>query len=361
MESTLHCVPADPNAAREAPTPLLFIASPEWTKGEKAGEKFKALIGYAKAQGFSSLLLDLDPPGVKEAKSLGNILSLMEEDMVKTLRNPPAEVGPMPFPPALVAYGRMCLVAEAYASSHPLSALQLVNPPLSIHRAAEWDPEMFRGAESPPEFDFEAQFPVRVVWTSDALAEQAGKQVPWYEVHRIEYQREDLADMALDRYQWKDMDQGAEDAIGWFEQEAGLTVPAGTFPPWFTDAYSFARDGSKKMPITLCETDLQERFIRGSGPGGQAINKLATNVELVHLPTGTRITCQATRSRPQNREIARRLMSQKLEYLIKKDWAFFGAGNAMYSPSVLQSKWDKARRKKRNRQKKQRRRTVNAE
>lgn len=112
------------------------------------------------------------------------------------------------------------------------------------------------------------------------------------------------------------------------------------------------------MPIVLDESDLTERFIRGSGPGGQAINKLATNVDLLHTPTGTRLTCQATRSREQNRVIARRTLSQRLEWLIKKDWAPTAPSSSRaMAPSVLQSKWDKERAKKRNKKKKQRRRT----
>ena len=139
-------------------------------------------------------------------------------------------------------------------------------------------------------------------------------------------------------------------------------VPAGTVPSWFiAGKYTFARDGSKKMPVTLNEADLAERFIRGSGPGGQAINKLSTNVELIHNPTGERVTCQATRSRAQNRDIARRLLSQRLEWLIKRDWAPApGANRANASrnlaPSVLQSRIDKERRRKANRKKKQKRR-----
>ena len=79
------------------------------------------------------------------------------------------------------------------------------------------------------------------------------------------------------------------------------------------------------MPIELDERDIRERFIRGSGPGGQAINKLSTNVELVHIPTSTRITCQLTRSRAQNRELARRQLSQRLEWLIKQNWSHVSA------------------------------------
>ncbi|KOS13473.1 rf-1 domain-containing protein [Malassezia pachydermatis] len=136
-------------------------------------------------------------------------------------------------------------------------------------------------------------------------------------------------------------------------------VEPGTVPTWFQQGrYAFARDGSKKKPIELDESDLRERFIRGSGPGGQAINKLSTNVELTHLPTGTRITCQATRSRAQNREIARRQMSQRLEWLIKKAWAPSSTKSTSraLAPSVVQSKWDKERKKKQNKRKKQKRR-----
>lgn len=151
-------------------------------------------------------------------------------------------------------------------------------------------------------------------------------------------------------------DEAPADALR--EDASPSTVPPGTLPPWFTEgAYEFAPDGSKKMPVVLDESHLTERFIRGSGPGGQAINKLATNVELIHIPTTVRITCQATRSREQNRVIARRLLSQRLEWLVKKDWARTpqSASRAL-APSVLQSKWDKERRKKQNKKKKQRRR-----
>lgn len=141
-----------------------------------------------------------------------------------------------------------------------------------------------------------------------------------------------------------------------------VRVPPGTLPDWFTQgAYEFARDHSKKRPITLDESDLRERFIRGRGPGGQAINKLSTNVELVHEPTGTRITCQATRSRAQNREIARRLLSQRLEWLIKQAWGPVRGGAHVpraLAPSVLQSKWDKARKRKQTKRKKQQRRAA---
>ena len=36
----------------------------------------------------------------------------------------------------------------------------------------------------------------------------------------------------------------------------------------------------------LEERELEERFVRGSGPGGQSVNKTANCVSLKHLPTG---------------------------------------------------------------------------
>ena len=40
-----------------------------------------------------------------------------------------------------------------------------------------------------------------------------------------------------------------------------------------------------RVPV-LNEEDLEESFIRGSGPGGSNVNKLANCVQLVHKPTG---------------------------------------------------------------------------
>ncbi|KAI4275773.1 MAG: hypothetical protein LQ337_002963 [Flavoplaca oasis] len=65
--------------------------------------------------------------------------------------------------------------------------------------------------------------------------------------------------------------------------------------------------------IVVSEDDIQESFLKGSGPGGQKINKTSSAVQLKHLPTGIVVKSQATRSRSQNRSIARRLLSDQLE------------------------------------------------
>jgi RF-1 domain len=40
------------------------------------------------------------------------------------------------------------------------------------------------------------------------------------------------------------------------------------------------------IPKPLAEEDLRENFIRGSGKGGQNVNRRANAVQLTHIPTG---------------------------------------------------------------------------
>ncbi|KXX77570.1 hypothetical protein MMYC01_205363 [Madurella mycetomatis] len=63
------------------------------------------------------------------------------------------------------------------------------------------------------------------------------------------------------------------------------------------------------------EDEIEESFLKGSGPGGQKINKTNSAVQLKHIPTGIVIKSQATRSRSQNRKIARDLLAAKLDEL----------------------------------------------
>jgi protein subunit release factor B len=58
-----------------------------------------------------------------------------------------------------------------------------------------------------------------------------------------------------------------------------------------------------------------ERFIKGGGKGGQAVNKTNNCVFLKHVPTGTTVKCHATRSLVINRKLARRIMQERLDEL----------------------------------------------
>ncbi|KYK58669.1 peptidyl-tRNA hydrolase domain protein [Drechmeria coniospora] len=61
------------------------------------------------------------------------------------------------------------------------------------------------------------------------------------------------------------------------------------------------------------DAEIDESFLKGSGPGGQKINKTNSAVQLRHVPTGIVVKSQATRSRSQNRKQARELLAQKLD------------------------------------------------
>ncbi len=65
--------------------------------------------------------------------------------------------------------------------------------------------------------------------------------------------------------------------------------------------------------LGIKESDLEEKFIRSGGKGGQKVNKSATCVYLKHLPSGLEVKCQRERSQALNRFLARRILVEKLE------------------------------------------------
>jgi protein subunit release factor B len=67
----------------------------------------------------------------------------------------------------------------------------------------------------------------------------------------------------------------------------------------------------------ILDHEVTEAFLRGSGPGGQKINKTSCAVQLKHLATGIVVKSQHTRSREQNRKFARLLLGEKLDALEK--------------------------------------------
>ena len=64
--------------------------------------------------------------------------------------------------------------------------------------------------------------------------------------------------------------------------------------------------------LGIREEELEERFVRSSGKGGQHVNKTSTCVYLKHLPTGIEVKCMAERSQSMNRFLARRELVEKV-------------------------------------------------
>jgi protein subunit release factor B len=70
---------------------------------------------------------------------------------------------------------------------------------------------------------------------------------------------------------------------------------------------------SRLRAVGVNPADVEERFVRGAGPGGQKINKTSSTVWLQHRPTGIEVRCQRERSQAANRELAWLELCGKLE------------------------------------------------
>ncbi len=63
----------------------------------------------------------------------------------------------------------------------------------------------------------------------------------------------------------------------------------------------------------LSEKDLEEKFVRSRGAGGQKVNKTSTCVHLRHVPSGLAVKMQKSRSQGLNRYYARKRLCEMLE------------------------------------------------
>ena len=92
---------------------------------------------------------------------------------------------------------------------------------------------------------------------------------------------------------------------------------------------------------SVFEDDLEESFILGGGPGGQGTNKTSSVVRLSHEPSGVAVKVGESRSREDNRWLARRMLAQTiLEREHKRK-------------SAARQKAEKIRRQKRRRSRRQ--------
>lgn len=91
--------------------------------------------------------------------------------------------------------------------------------------------------------------------------------------------------------------------------------------------------------LGIRESDLEEKFILGSGSGGQKINKTSSCVYLKYGPLGIEIKCQKSRSRDLNRLYARRDLCERIEE------------KTLQEKSAKRQKIEKLRRQKRKRSK----------
>jgi protein subunit release factor B len=98
--------------------------------------------------------------------------------------------------------------------------------------------------------------------------------------------------------------------------------------------------------LGIFDKDLIEKFILGSGKGGQKVNKTSSCVYLQHIPTGLEVKCQRERSQELNRYMARKEICDKFEAQILK------------VKTEKQHEMEKVRRQKRRRTRRQQEKTL---
>ncbi|KAJ5139315.1 uncharacterized protein N7515_004163 [Penicillium bovifimosum] len=103
---------------------------------------------------------------------------------------------------------------------------------------------------------------------------------------------------------------------------------------------------SKPLPprLKINDEDISISYLKGTGPGGQKINKTNSAVQIIHKPSGVVIKCQATRSQSQNAKIARSLLADRVEAKEKGEESRIGI-KAAAARKKKASKMKKARRK----------------
>jgi peptide chain release factor 1 len=74
---------------------------------------------------------------------------------------------------------------------------------------------------------------------------------------------------------------------------------------------------AEEVDIQIDAKDVREVFCAAGGPGGQNVNKVATQCQLLHVPTGISVRCMETRSAMQNKVRAWQILRSKL-YALKK-------------------------------------------
>jgi protein subunit release factor B len=101
---------------------------------------------------------------------------------------------------------------------------------------------------------------------------------------------------------------------------------------------------AKAIELGILPEDISEQFTRGSGKGGQKINKTSSTVVVKHGPTGIEVRCQKHREQSKNRLSAYKLLILKIEE--KKKGA-----RSLVVQKIFKARKQKQRRSKRAKEK----------
>jgi peptide chain release factor len=82
-------------------------------------------------------------------------------------------------------------------------------------------------------------------------------------------------------------------------------------PPVTPAKFQDLKDRIARLGLDLRQ--VEESFVKGSGKGGQKINKTSNAVMLKYAPMGLVVKCQRERQRSINRFLALRTLVEKIE------------------------------------------------
>lgn len=126
------------------------------------------------------------------------------------------------------------------------------------------------------------------------------------------------------------------------------------WPPLQLQSRSIKRSIKDKLDYSkypeIRESDLEEKSVFGSGPGGQHVNKTENCVQLKHIPTGVRVKCHQQRVKEQNRKIARELLHEKVDEFLNGENSI---ANQIKRIEAAKTRQNESRAEKRRQLKKQ--------